>query len=88
VFGQIDPAHGGAHDAVAAEADLEALVRNDRTQPVTQKEIDAARAAIANGSAAVARDRKFPIFSMIASPFLVCDTEVLEPSSGSLATYD
>ena len=29
-----------------AEADLEALVRNDRTQPVTQKEIDAARAAI------------------------------------------
>lgn len=29
-----------------AEADLEALVRSARTQPVTQKEIDAARAAI------------------------------------------
>jgi RND family efflux transporter MFP subunit len=29
-----------------AEADLEALVRNDRTQPVTKKEIDAAKAAI------------------------------------------
>jgi RND family efflux transporter MFP subunit len=29
-----------------AEADLEALVRSDRTQPVTQKEIDAAKAAI------------------------------------------
>ena len=28
-----------------AEADLEALVRNDRTQPVTKKEIDAAKAA-------------------------------------------
>jgi multidrug efflux pump subunit AcrA (membrane-fusion protein) len=29
-----------------AEADLEALVRTDRTQPVTKKEIDAAKAAI------------------------------------------
>ena len=29
-----------------AEADLEALVRSDRTQPVTKKEIDAAKAAI------------------------------------------
>lgn len=33
-------------DLRRAEADLEALVRSDRTQPVTQKEIDAAKAAI------------------------------------------
>ena len=34
-------------DVKKAEADLEALVRSDRTQPVTQKEIDAGKAAIA-----------------------------------------
>jgi RND family efflux transporter MFP subunit len=33
-------------DLKKAEADLEALVRSDRTQPVTLKEIDAAKAAI------------------------------------------
>jgi RND family efflux transporter MFP subunit len=38
-----------------AEADLEALVRSDRTQPVTQKEIDAARAAIAAAKARLAK---------------------------------
>ena len=38
-----------------AEADLEALVRSDRTQPVTQKEIDAAKAAIAAAKARLAK---------------------------------
>ena len=38
-----------------AEADLEALVRSDRTQPVTQKEIDAGRAAITAAKARLAK---------------------------------
>ena len=38
-----------------AEADLEALVRSDRTQPVTQREIDAAKAAIAAAKARLAK---------------------------------
>ena len=33
-------------EVAKAEADLEALVRSDRTQPVTEKEIDATKAAI------------------------------------------
>jgi HlyD family secretion protein len=42
-------------EVTRAEADLEALVRSDRTQPVTQKEIDAARAAIAAAKARLAK---------------------------------
>ena len=38
-----------------AEADLEALVRSDRTQPVTKREIDAAKAAIEAAKARLAK---------------------------------
>jgi HlyD family secretion protein len=46
--GPPDPAAvaGAQADVKRAEADLEALLRPDRTQPVTQKEIDAAKAAL------------------------------------------
>lgn len=55
--GPPDPAAVATAEAEVkkAEADLEALVRSDRTQPVTQKEIDAARAAIAAAKARLAK---------------------------------
>ena len=55
--GPPDPAAVATAEAEVkkAEADLEALVRSDRTQPVTQKEIDAAKAAIAAAKARLAK---------------------------------
>jgi len=57
VTGPPDPAAVATAEADVkkAEADLEALVRSDRTQPVTQKEIDAGRAAIAAAKARLAK---------------------------------
>jgi HlyD family secretion protein len=55
--GPPDPAAVATAEAEVkkAEADLEALVRTDRTQPVTQREIDAARAAINAAKARLAK---------------------------------
>jgi HlyD family secretion protein len=55
--GPPDPAAVATAEAEVkrAEADLEALVRTDRTQPVTQREIDAAKAAIAAAKSRLAK---------------------------------
>ncbi len=55
--GPPDPAAVATAEAEVkkAEADLEALVRSDRTQPVTQREIDAAKAAINAAKARLAK---------------------------------
>jgi RND family efflux transporter MFP subunit len=55
--GPPDPAAVATAEAEVkkAEADLEALVRSDRAQPVTQREIDAAKSAISAAKARLAK---------------------------------